>query len=819
MQLVQANRFQPEGELMEFSETPQAAAPAPNPLLLVHSLLRGRYHWAILLGLILAGVGIFLGYKLPPVKYRSSGLIRVLPNKQKILYTNEENTVMPMFDAFVESQVSLINSPRVLDYAMQNPEWQALGRGLSPKVVGQFRDAVEVEHPRGSEVIIISFSDADPNVATVGVRAITQAYKDLYGENDADNPAHILQVLEDRRATLTSELASWKKQILEVANEFGTTDIDSYFSIKLQEVNNIETELQQAQLFLASVDAPVAAPKNAPATQPVKKRAITAEGLATIDPQVQQLMQERLSQQSALTKMESRLGAKNPEVKSSRDYIVWLTKQINDRVEAFNAAQSATANALPPSSLVPSPNGGGELNRNVDLVQRKAANLQTMLTTARAQLMDVGHKNLQLQSLKASEEACKQRLDETTARIEHLNVESNAGGRMIVISNGDRPLEPYKDKRVASAAGGGAGGMGLGIALIALIGLINRRFRSLADAQMMTNPGIPLLGVLPDLPSQIENPEEAAAAAHCLHHIRTALQIRRDSHDERVYAITSPAAGAGKTSTTLALGLSFAAARCKTLILDCDIVGGGLTARIKKTCHRKIGQILMREGLLTEEQLAKALPIALKYHKRLGEVLVKLGWLTTADIDHALSVQSQSQLGLLDVLNGEPLAECTIGTGIPGLFVLPLGGATSSHVGQLSPYAMRAIVDVARQEYDAVLIDTGPVLGSLEASIVAAEADKVLLVLSRGEPQALAQKSITKLRSIGAHIAGVVFNRATIEDVEVSGYSSARTNSAGSARRTTSVRTMTMEDGVTVGPIGTAVASSTAAHGHVEGRS
>ena len=62
MQLVQANRFQPEGELMEFSETPQAAAPAPNPLLLVHSLLRGRYHWAILLGLILAGVGIFLGF-------------------------------------------------------------------------------------------------------------------------------------------------------------------------------------------------------------------------------------------------------------------------------------------------------------------------------------------------------------------------------------------------------------------------------------------------------------------------------------------------------------------------------------------------------------------------------------------------------------------------------------------------------------------------------------------------------------------------------------------------------------------------------------
>lgn len=815
MQLVQANRIQPENGLIEVTEAPQAAVPAPNPLLVVHSLLRGRYHWAILLGLVLAGIGVVLGYKLPPVKYRSSGLIRVLPNKQRILYANEENSVMPMFDAFVESQVSLINSPRVLDYAMQNPEWQALGRGLSPKVVSQFRDSVEVEHPRGSEVIIISYSDADQNAAMVGVRAITQAYKDLYGENDADNPAHILQILEDRRTTLRTEVDGWRSRIMAIADEFGTTDIDVIFGNKLQAVNNIENELQQAQLTLASVDIPVAKPKDGPSTQPVSKPVvITPEMAARYDSQLQLLMQERQNQQWALTKMKSRLGVKNPDVVSTQAFIDELTTQINERVAAFTkAAQGATAGAQVPSV------GGGGSNVDVARMQLSIEKLQKMLTTARADLMDVGKKNLLIQNYKASEEASKQRLDETTARIEHLNVESNAGGRMIVISNGDRPLEPYKDKRVAAATGGGAGGMALGVGLIALIGLINRRFRSLADAQAMTNPAVPLLGVLPNLPSEIENPEEAAAASHCLHHIRTALQIHRDSHDERVYAITSPAAGAGKTSTTLALGLSFAAARCKTLLIDCDIVGGGLTARMKKTCHRKIGQILMREGLLTEEQLAKALPIAHKYHKKIGEVLVKLGWLTSADIDHALSVQTQSQLGLLDVLNGEPLTECTIGTGIPGLFVLPLGGATSAHVGQLSPHAMRAIVDAARPEYDAVLIDTGPILGSLEASIVAAEADKVLIVLSRGESQTLAQKSISKVRTIGARIAGVVFNRATIEDVEVSGYSSARTVSGGSSRRPVSVKTMTMEEGVVVGPIGTAVASSTAAHGRVEGRS
>ena len=76
MQLVETNRIQ-ESDLIEIGDAPvpAAATPAPNPLLQLHSLLRGRYHWAILLGVILAGVGAYLGYKLPPVKYRSSGLI------------------------------------------------------------------------------------------------------------------------------------------------------------------------------------------------------------------------------------------------------------------------------------------------------------------------------------------------------------------------------------------------------------------------------------------------------------------------------------------------------------------------------------------------------------------------------------------------------------------------------------------------------------------------------------------------------------------------------------------------------------------------
>ena len=55
---------------------------------------------------------------------------------------------------------------------------------------------------------------------------------------------------------------------------------------------------------------------------------------------------------------------------------------------------------------------------------------------------------------------------------------------------------------------------------------------------------------------------------------------------------------------------------------------------------------------------------------------------------------------------GDDLAECIAETGLPNLSVLPLGLASSDHVSQLSPTALRNIIEQARRSFDMVLIDT-----------------------------------------------------------------------------------------------------------------
>jgi Mrp family chromosome partitioning ATPase len=390
------------------------------------------------------------------------------------------------------------------------------------------------------------------------------------------------------------------------------------------------------------------------------------------------------------------------------------------------------------------------------------------------------------------------------------------------MSNADKPLQPFRDTRPTYAAAGAMGGLVVGFGSMILVGLLGRKLDGPEDARPELI-GMPLLGVLPDLPEDLSDPNQAAIAAHSVHQIRTLLQIGGHGRQHQVFGITSPVAGTGKTSLALALGVSFAAAKQKTLLIDCDLVGGGLSARIDVIIRRKIGQILRREGLITEEQLNEALRLAHGSSRRLGEMLVELGYLEESELARAIVDQGKGTecLGMLDALSGEELQSCVSETGIEHLHVLPLGDASPQHAGALSPRAFDQLIRKARSEFDVIVVDTGPIPGSLEASIVTSQVDGVVLTVSRGEQSALVESSISYLMSVGGRIAGLVFNRAKDQDVVrfgSSGMTLAR--STGSNRLSADAELAELSpESERLGPVARAVAScAPASRGSVRAR-
>ena len=306
--------------------------------------------------------------------------------------------------------------------------------------------------------------------------------------------------------------------------------------------------------------------------------------------------------------------------------------------------------------------------------------------------------------LKQQLEQKRDDLEKFNRQYDELAAQEAMGGTLAVVDDGSSPPVPAPDKRKQFAFVGFVGGGALPIGFLLLIGLLDGKMRYSEEAGSDMS-GMTLLGILPNLPDRLTDPAQAATAAHCVHQIRTMLQINA-GEDSNVFAVTSASPGEGKTSLTLALGLSFAASGSRTLLIDCDLVGAGLTTRL----------------------------------------------------------DMGGPNGVLEAMANRDVLQYCRPTDIADLSILPVGQAQAHHAGMFSPAALRRMITEARKHFEIILIDSGPVLGSIEATPVCAAADGVILTVSRGQQRPLVEKGIQHLMGIGARFAGVVFNRAQARD-------------------------------------------------------
>src|SRR5258706_6276653 len=116
-----------------------------------------------------------------------------------------------------------------------------------------------------------------------------------------------------------------------------------------------------------------------------------------------------------------------------------------------------------------------------------------------------------------------------------------------------------------------------------------------------------------------------------------------------------------------------------------------------------------------------------------------------------------------------------------------------------------------REHFDIIVIDAGPVLGSLEASVAATEADGVIMAVARGQQQPLVERAIRHLRVIGANIFGIVFNRAEQRDFQRS-VSSASIRSMSATAHTPRTMLPDSDESARFGPLARSVASCLPLH-------
>ena len=670
-------------------QTPTPASPAA----IVQRLLRGRVALAIVLGLIGAIIGAGAGYMSQAPTYNATGQLLISPLIQMI----DGDKTMPQYQNFMNSETQRIASPQILNELPKLEPWKTVV-GKNNEALADLGGNVKIAYPRQSFNINIDYSNPDPKIASAGVQTLIKAYQNHFKTYSNTPLTKKITELEGRIANLTAANATSQKMIDDITATYGTPDLQNLVAAAQNKVETIDRELRgNENNYKAATDAIVS-------LQGTNGKVPLSE-LAAVEPVLASMINDLRTRTAKMQVDERLLGAQHRSVQQQK-IAIGVTES---GIEAMADTIRKEILAIIPDFV----KGGGDKIRitpgDLKVLETRVNTLRTEIAEAKKVrdtiAADAGKVAYQQTAMKTYERDLTKMSEDLT----NLRYTAAAAGNLEVMRDGSFAVKA-SDKKILLGLAGAIGGACVPVALLMLLGLMDTRFRYSDDAAGQSMAGIPLLGILPNLPDRLSDPAQASIAAHCVHQIRTMLQLNSMRDASTAFAITSASSGDGKTSLSLALGLSFAASGSRTLLIDADLVGGGLTSRLG----------------------------------------------------------NDTSVGIVDALAGVGLEECVQPTDVADLSLLPIGSAQAHHAGSFSPPAVRKLLNEVRKHYEVIIIDTGPVMGSIEATPIAASVDGVVLTVARGQSRPLVERAITHLNSIGAKVAGVVFNRAQHKDFEQS---------------------------------------------------
>ncbi|MEO1583863.1 MAG: AAA family ATPase [Planctomycetota bacterium] len=677
-----------------FAEGPEAGAQTnadaggTDVVAIARRALRGR--WLIAIACAAAGavpLG-YLGYTSANVEYASSVSIEVLPAQNVTLY-DDFRTNTERIREYIKRQDSEITGQRVVAAAVNHPSLRAINWPTNIDGQRELRDSIRLSYNALSTNFVVLAIRESRSEADAALEAVIDTYRELNLE--ANSPE---QLEREYRATVQryeSEIRTLVSSIEAATAEFGTDDLAPLIAELRTERRGYEKQIQTFETEIALRE------QSGQDAETIDPEELNIEQLAEVDRELAQLVGRRDDLLSRRDVASQRFGRNHPEIEALDRELASVNFRISDRAPIVRERLLIEG----PGDVV-----GGFSTRDLELrVNRLASQVEDI----DAELRQLTQVSKDIQRDQDALSLSRDLRDDAALKLSRLDVERQnlERGRIDIA-----PLSPaslYDDKRKSFALlGFGFGGM-LGGGVVLAFGILRPTYRYVDD---IDDPaGLPpLLGTLPEL--ERKDPDAERIAAVSVHNLRNTLRgISRFGEDDcQIVVCTSAEPGDGKTTLVQSLGASYALTGLRTIIVDLDLVGGGLSARLGMSGRR----------------------------------------------------------GVADLLGGLEPTKCIKRTATEKLYALPAGDASACKPEQLAHRPIQQVADWLRERFDVVIMDTGPVLGSLEAGLAVGVADQVLLVVPRGQSDKIAKASVTRLRRLGADNIGLVFNRADTGDLKQS---------------------------------------------------
>jgi uncharacterized protein involved in exopolysaccharide biosynthesis/Mrp family chromosome partitioning ATPase len=322
----------------------------------------------------------------------------------------------------------------------------------------------------------------------------------------------------------------------------------------------------------------------------------------------------------------------------------------------------------------------GALANEVGVARKKESQLAQSFQEIESQMGDAAHSNLQLIQLQREADANRSIYETFLARYKQaMEQESLAMPDARLISRAVPPENPVYPNKLRFLLIGIIGGLAVGGGLAFLREGFDRRVRQASDIESIT--GVPVYGFLPKvsrwrglLPQDYPVADPHSRFCTALARIHTALGGPRRSDRNQVILVTSAQPGDGKTSFCTGLARSLAKNRMRVLVIDADPYRSQVPVAFGASSNQAEDGIAEQPSPLRD--LVRADP--------------------------------KSSAHFMPAPNRDDLQ-----------FLL--------HSGRFA-----ALIDEARKVYDAIIIDTPPVMTSADAALIGRFVDTCLLLVRWG---------------------------------------------------------------------------------------
>ncbi len=684
----------------------------------IRAILWERKWLLIFFGLVGGTLGYLQFSKKPPL-YQSHAEVLVQRNEARLPI----GSIAQMGAARdpLDTHIALFHAPILLEPAveqLQLDELSSLSGSSNP--MGTISANLSVRRSSSSEDIIhLSYTCGVRSDAQRILEAVVASYLSYLGESQRSTSNKTVELITKAKDELTTSLSAKEEayqKFRESASLLWRGDEGS--NIHQQRLAQIESQRSELMIQMSQIKAELDSFKRA-IDQGVSRQALLVmadqaqyrDGDAAISQRsiTSQLIPLMLEEALLL----ETLGEKHPQVREVRTKIDVMQRLLEKEAGGVENVPNKPRPDLLTIYLQ-------SLQEEMRVSNEKIKELDNLFLAEKKAAKAMGAEENRNRALREDLERTKGLFDVVLEQLQEVRLTKDNftfSGEVLKKPSGGGKVQIEMYSYIFS-------GGGLGMLFGALIGILmefgDRRFRS--PEEMMQTLRVPILGHIPEMASarnlkklrdervdgtvaNFHRPQSRIAEAYRL--VRTSLLFDAKEGHCSVTQFTSPEPGDGKSTICSNVAVAIANSGKRVLILDADL--------------RRPRQ-----------------------HKLFG-------------VERKVGVTSIIQ-------DGDELQDAIQDTLIPNLQILAAGPRTDHPSEILHSEEMASILEVLREKYDFILVDSPPVLAVSDATALSQISDSVLLVLKNTKHcKPRAKQARESLDLVNATVMGIVVNSVSEE--------------------------------------------------------